>query len=437
MCKKAESEGVVELNPTKLPVEFHGLTNHSRCDAQDLRVLSLKQDSEMIINGVVYDVSAFMKRHPGGSIIKFQLGSDASDAYNNFHMRSKKADKMLRSLPNRPVDASYAEDALSRDYEKLRQDLLAEGYFQPNLRHVAYRVAEVVLMYYAATTLVWQGYWWLGAFVGGIAQGRCGWLQHEGGHYSLTGNIKLDRHLQMITYGLGCGMSGCYWRNQHNKHHATPQKLGADPDLQTMPLLAFHKIIGKKGNKLWMKLQAPLFFSGPLCTLVAWVWQFIQHPHHALRVNNFTELTYMAARYVLWHFAFRHMGLASSLQLYAVYVAIGATYIFTNFAVSHTHKDVVPKSKHISWSLYSANHTTNCSNNFMVNWWMAYLNFQIEHHLFPSMPQYNHPKISPRVKALFEKHGVEYDVRPYFECMRVTYNNLWAIGHNSDRTHQD
>jgi fatty acid desaturase len=23
----------------------------------------------------------------------------------------------------------------------------------------------------------------------------------------------------------------------------------------------------------------------------------------------------------------------------------------------------------------------------VVSWWMAYLNFQIEHHLFPSMPQ--------------------------------------------------
>ena len=60
---------------------------------------------------------------------------------------------------------------------------------------------------------------------------------------------------------------------------------------------------------------------------------------------------------------------------------------------------------------------------------MAYLNFQIEHHLFPSMPQYNHPIISPRVKALFEKHGVEYDSRPYMECIRCTYKNLWAVGH--------
>ena len=436
MCKAAEAEGVV-LHPARLPEEFHGVTNNNRVDATDLRILALKQDSEMIINGRVYDVSQFARRHPGGSIIKYQLGSDASDAYNNFHLRSKTANKMLRSLPSRPVDENHAhaEDALSRDYEVLRSSLVAEGYFDPDIRHVVFRCIEVVVMYYAALLLVWRGWWWLGAFVGGIAQGRCGWLQHEGGHYSLTGHIKIDRHLQMVIYGLGCGMSGCYWRNQHNKHHATPQKLGADPDLQTLPLIAFHKIIGKKGNKLWLKLQAPLFFTGPICTLVAWAWQFLQHPNHAFRVHNYLELFWMGLRYVLWHYAFGYMGFGASFRLYSVYVGIGATYIFTNFAVSHTHKDVVPKTKHLSWTLYSANHTTNCSNHWFVNWWMAYLNFQIEHHLFPSMPQYRHPLIHHRVKALFEKHGVEYDVRPYMECMRVTYANMWAVGHTHDHHH--
>ena len=60
---------------------------------------------------------------------------------------------MLRSLPSRPLDGSYEMDALSRDYEILRSELLAEGYFEPNLRHVVYRVAEVVAMYYAALVL--------------------------------------------------------------------------------------------------------------------------------------------------------------------------------------------------------------------------------------------------------------------------------------------
>jgi len=410
---------------------YHGATNDSRTDAMDLTLPELDAASEMIIEGKVYDVSKFIKRHPGGSVIKFQLGTDASDAFNAFHLRSKKARKMLNSLPSREPSADWKEDALSKDFEKLRSELEAEGYFKPSPVHAAYRIAEVILMYALSLSLVLNGWWWTGAVVGGLAQGRCGWLQHECGHYSLTGKIGLDRQLQMAIYGLGCGMSGCYWRNQHNKHHTTPQKLGADPDLETLPLVAFHKLIGKKGSKTWLAMQAPLFFGGVITSLVAFGWQFVMHPRHAIRVNNYLEVFWMTVRYALWHLAFGHMGLKSSVALYGVYLAIGATYIFTNFAVSHTHKDVIPKGKNISWALYSANHTTNCTNCYAVNWWMAYLNFQIEHHLFPAMPQFNHPKICHRVKELFEKHGVEYDVRSYWECFKVTYMNLWEVGHHS------
>ena len=426
--KMASKDDAQTTHATVLPEIYHGATNDSRTDAADLTVRTLDASKEMIINGVVYDVGAFIKRHPGGKVITYQLGTDASDAYNNFHIRSKKANKMLASFPSRPVDADYEQDALSKDFEKLRAQLEEEGYFEPNLAHVFYRFFEVIAMYAAGIAMIWSGYWWSGALMAGIAQGRCGWLQHEGGHYSLTGNIKMDRHLQMITYGLGCGMSGCYWRNQHNKHHTTPQKLGADPDLQTLPLVAFHKIIGKKGAKSWIAMQAPLFFGGVITTLVAFGWQFVMHPKHAQRVGNYLELAYIAARYVIWHKLFGYMGLYQSFGLYMFYLCIGSTYIFTNFAVSHTHKDVIPKTKHISWTLYSANHTTNCTSSWWCNWWMAYLNFQIEHHLFPSMPQYNHPKISPRVMALFAKHGVEYDVRSYWTCMKVTYLNLWKVG---------
>jgi predicted heme/steroid binding protein len=99
-----------ERHATVLPEIYHGLTNDSRTDAADLTVSSIDAEKEMIINGVVYDVSAFVKRHPGGKVITYQLGSDASDAYNNFHLRSKKAAKMLASLPSRPVDADYEKD---------------------------------------------------------------------------------------------------------------------------------------------------------------------------------------------------------------------------------------------------------------------------------------------------------------------------------------
>merc|ERR1712199_115807 len=80
---------------------------------------------------------------------------------------------------------------------------------------------ELVAMHVIGVALAWNGYMIMGLALLGLASGRCGWFMHEGGHYSLSGNIKIDRHIQMFFYGFGCGMSGCYWRNQHNKHHAT------------------------------------------------------------------------------------------------------------------------------------------------------------------------------------------------------------------------
>ena len=36
-----------------------------------------------------------------------------------------------------------------------------------------------------------------------------------------------------------------------------------------------------------------------------------------------------------------------------------------------------------------------------------------------------------RVKKFFEAHGLVYDVRPYFSCLRQTLANLHAVGHST------
>ena len=62
-------------------------------------------------------------------------------------------------------------------------------------------------------------------------------------------------------------------------------------------------------------------------------------------------------------------------------------------------------TKNENWITYASHYTMNVNNNPITNWWMSYLNFQIEHHLFPSMPQFRFPTLAPRVKVLFERHG--------------------------------
>lgn len=397
---------------------------------------------EILIDGRVYDVTNF--KHPGGSVIKFYAGKgiDATEAFNNFHIRSKKAMTLLKSKPNRPAmnedkkEKLHGQTKLMKDFEKLTKELIDEGFFEPNMVHVVYRIMEIIIMHSIGFYLLFNNYLFFGLITLGIVSGRCGWLMHEAGHYSLTGNIPIDRSLQTIIYGLGCGMSGSWWRNQHNKHHSMPQKIGHDVDLDTLPLVAFTNKIVKRIEfplKIWIRLQAFLF---PVVTtlLVAVGWQFYLHPRHVLRTKNYAEALCIGSRYMLWYtFISTKFGVYNSVLIYIAYTWIASNYIFLNFAVSHTHLPVVAKDDvTVDWVRYSAIHTMNVTAGPLkiVDWWMSYLNYQIEHHLFPSMPQFRHPEVSKRVKYFLEKHELPYNQRNYVDAMNITFNNLNRVGND-------
>lgn len=399
---------------------------------------------ELLIDGTVYDVTNM--KHPGGSVINFYAGKgfDATQAFNQFHIRSPKVLKYLASLPQRKAadkDLQVAhplkdQEKLLTDFEKFSQQLRDEGFFDCSPLHTIYRVLEIAILYAAGIWMVRTGGFWIipGVISMAIAQGRCGWEMHEGGHYSMLGNVAFDKTCQILLFGIGCGMSASWWRSQHNRHHTMPQKVGYDVDLNTLPLVAFtEKMVKKVGSlhKVWLKAQAYLF---PLITtsLVAAGWQFFLHPRHMLRKSEGLEMACLVFRYAVWTALFTiPYGLKFSALLYLAYNWIGANYIFINFALSHTHLGVVPKDdKEMDWIRYASIYTMNIYPGPLsfINWWMGYLNFQIEHHLFPCMPQFRHSQISPRVKKFFEEHGLVYRQEHYFKAMDITFKNLHKVG---------
>lgn len=423
-----------------------GAGEHEAKEQKEMPVTKL----EILINDRVYDITNF--KHPGGSIIKFSIGTDATDAFRQFHYRSERAQKLLKVLPSREKtekDKFYdSEIELVKDFRKLEQDLKSEGVFDPSYLHVAWRITELTLFFvighYLCYLDVKQGSntsyvtTIFGLVLIGIFFGRCGWFMHEGGHYSLTGQIKIDRRIQEFFYGFGCGMSACWWRNQHNKHHAVPQKLEHDVDLATLPLIAFNKAVLKdyhKKNwilKMWLPLQAYLF--APItCLLVGLGWQLYLHARHSLRTKTYIEAVFMFLRYVAWYGFFTFFlgySILSATGMYIFANYVGCCMIFVNFSVSHTHLDVVPQDEHRSWVDYSSSHTMNVASDYLglTTWWMCYLNYQIEHHLWPSCPQFRFPSIAPRVKALFKKHGKTYKELYYVEALQVTFANLHDVG---------
>ena len=141
-------------------------------------------------------------------------------------------------------------------------------------------------------------------------------------------------------------MSGEWWRRQHNKHHAMPQKLGHDVDLNTLPLVAFTEKVCKRIGvpvKLWIRIQAVMFPS-VTTLLVGLGWQFYLHPRHIYRSKNVNEGMWILLRYMLWTVLFTaKFGMMLSALMYLAHLWGTANYLFLHFAVSHTHLPVVDK----------------------------------------------------------------------------------------------
>ena len=333
---------------------------------------------------------------------------------------------MLASLPRRPARENEGDekDALVRDFRQLREALKDEGLFDPVFWPQVLRFAEVLLVQALALYAFANGHWLLGGLLNGIFVSRNGLFMHDAGHRALFCNQKWDKYAHLFLFNFLSYASSSYWNNQHNKHHAATQELGHDTDLETLPVVAFDRFTLRRGNRAVLLWQYLYFVPAQL--LLFFLWKFT-HMRHALRTRNTPEIVLSTAHHVVEFYLLRSQGILGYFIYMAIGLAIGGWILAVTFAMNHTHKPVVSKFTPRNWVIRATEHTTNAAPSPFVDWITGYLNYQVEHHLFPSIPHPSLPKVAPRVKALLAKHNVEYDVRSAAECMKAVFVNLYNV----------
>jgi fatty acid desaturase len=392
----------------------------------------------IIIENNEYDITHF--NHPGGSVINYMTqGQDATQAFNEFHYRSKKAKIVLQALPKVSITSppeNKEDKEMLEDFSKFRNSLIERGFFKPNYSHVFYILFELLALYLLSAYVI-QYNIIASILLFGLVGGRAGWVQHEGGHTSLTGNIKIDKQIQNLFFGFILFGDGSMWNNMHNKHHATPQKIGHDIDLDTAPLVAFHE--GAMENtkqtaltKLWLKYQAYTFLPITSGLLVITFWNLYLHPRKVIRDKNILQALLILSGHITRIYLF--MTFASTDICWAFlyhYLAIWITgiYLFGQFSLSHTFTPTIEKNENPNWVRYAIEHTVDISpKNKLVGWIMGYLNNQVIHHLFPSMPQYRGPEVSEELILFCKKWDIKYTIMSYYEAWYQMLNNLNKVG---------
>jgi len=315
-----------------------------------------------LIDNIEYDITHY--KHPGGNVINYMTdGQDATNAFQEFHYRSKKAMAILQSLPR--SSKTSTDKGMLEDFQQFRKSLEDRGFFKPSYSHVAYRLVELCLLYGISIAAIRYNLF-LAILLFGFFGGKCGWLQHEAGHNSLTGNIKIDKKIQSVVIGFGLFVDGSMWNSMHNKHHATPQKIGHDMDLDTAPLVAFHEKITIKIfvtlTKIWLKYQKYTFLPITSGIFVMLFWVFYLHPRKIIRDKNISQAALVIAGHtsrILLFMKQGNVGVYSATLYHLIALWVTGVFLFGHFSLSHTFTPTVEKNENPNWVHYAIEHTVD------------------------------------------------------------------------------
>ena len=104
-------------------------------------------------------------------------------------------------------------------------------------------------------------------------------------------------------------------------------------------------------------------------------------------------------------------------------------YMFGHFSLSHSTTETVSKEENPSWIRYAIEHSVDIStSNYLVGWVMGYLNYQVVHHLFPSMPQYRGYEVSKELVPFCKKYDIKYKRIGYRRAWYEMFANLDCVG---------
>jgi linoleoyl-CoA desaturase len=91
----------------------------------------------------------------------------------------------------------------------------------------------------------------------------------------------------------------------------------------------------------------------------------------------------------------------------------------TIFQMAHVvegAKQPLPDSEgvlHEEWAVHQLHSTSDFArHNFLLNWYVGGLNFQIEHHLFTNISHIYYPRIAPIVEKTAHEFGLVYNLKP-------------------------
>lgn len=409
---------------TEVELKNHNGTNGSLC--------------WIAIKDKVYDVTSFGQEHPGGRIIFTHAGQDATDVFSAFHPA-----KVYKWLPRFYVGelvkdssptSSGTEAEYRRDITAMRAELMKARAFESSKLYYAFKVASNAALLAAAVAAIVVLNGMSGAVTGGVLLAlfwqQCGWLAHDFLHHQVFTNRLYNNIAGLGIGNIWQGFSTSWWKMKHNHHHAAPNvvhtQAGGDPDILTMPLLLWsEKIIEGDSKELKdlprFMVRHQKFFYLPLLAAarLSWLLQsllFQLEPVHQFVGGlpmKIAEILTIVVHYVAVIYITLLLETAASRVVFLLICqSLGGLFIAVVFTVGHNAMDIFTSEemKNTDFVRLQVRSTRDITPTVFNMWFSGGLAYQVEHHIWPTLPRHSLPLASKILKRFCSKYNIRYTV---------------------------
>ncbi|REE95379.1 fatty acid desaturase family protein [Thermomonospora umbrina] len=334
-----------------------------------------------------------------------------------------------------PAPAEAPARAPGSDFAPLSRQVRDSGLLD---RRRGYYSA-IIALNLLATAGIWvgvalaDGAWWAVALAlpAAMISARTGFLGHDAGHRQIARSARANRWLGLLFGNVISGMSSAWWTDKHNRHHANPNHVDKDPDVASGVLVwTAEQAADRRRLAAWMtRHQAGLFF--PLLTLEGW-WLKVAGLLD-LRSRSWRERLLeggLMAVHLVGYFAlaFTLMPTAQAITFVLVHQALFGLHLGSVFAPNH--KGMAMPGPDERWDHLRRQVLTsrNIRRGVVTDWMMGGLNYQIEHHLFPSIPRCNLSRLQPLVREHCAKVGLPYAETSALESYAQALGHMHEVG---------
>jgi fatty acid desaturase len=254
---------------------------------------------------------------------------------------------------------------------------------------------------------------------------------HDAGHQQIFGTRRANWWLGLIVGDLLTGLSFGWWVPKHNAHHAHPNQIGRDPDIGS-GVIAFTPEDAERRRGLGRTLargQAWAFF--PLLVFeaaalhVASTIQLAGRRDRGAIVEAGLLLAHAAAYLTV---VFLVLSPGRAVAFIAVQQGLFGLYLGCTFAPNHKGMALIDRDSDMSFVNRQVLTARNITGGRFTTFAYGGLNYQIEHHLFPSMPRSNLGRAQAIIRAFCIAHDLPYQEDSVVGSYRRVLGHLHTVG---------